>query len=156
MFIKPSGIATDSTGNVYVTDSGNYRVVEFTADGVYQTMWGSRGNGINQFGYPGPTGIAIDALGFVYVADYGNNRVEKFTSDGGYVTQWGSSGSGNGNFYYPEGIAIVSIDNANERNGNIDVVDRGNNRVEEFKSDGAYVTDGYLGAIMDSLPSHTG
>ncbi|MFH1576073.1 MAG: 6-bladed beta-propeller [Candidatus Margulisiibacteriota bacterium] len=38
-FKNPSGIATDSLGNVYVIDSGNYRVEKFSSDGVYQKDW---------------------------------------------------------------------------------------------------------------------
>lgn len=45
----------------------------------------------------------------------------------------GSSGSGNGQFNQPGGIAIDS-------NGNIGVVDSGNDRVQEFKNDGTYLS----------------
>ena len=33
------GIAIDSDGNVYVADSGNYRIQKFTADGQFLDKW---------------------------------------------------------------------------------------------------------------------
>jgi DNA-binding beta-propeller fold protein YncE len=95
-FIEPSGVAVDSSGNVYVTDLLNNRVEKFTGSGTFITQWGSQGSGAGQF--EDPHGIAVDSSGNVYVADwtniYGNGRVEKFTSSGTFITQWGSIGSG--------------------------------------------------------------
>ncbi len=74
------GIATDSSGYVYVTDGhypANDRVQKFTGAGAFVTKWGGRGNGDGQFNWP--TGIAVSSVGSVYVADYLNNRVQKFS-----------------------------------------------------------------------------
>ncbi len=130
-FYDSEGIATDSAGNVYVTDTALERVQKFTSDGTYVTQWGILGSGNGQFDYP--YGIAVDSSGNVYVADWENNRIEKFTSAGGYVTQWGSYGSGNGQFDNPGGIAV---DNA----GNVYVSDTFNYRIQKFTSAGIYVT----------------
>ena len=69
------GIATDSSGNVYVADTNNYRIQKFTSDGQYITQWGGYGN--HYFHYP--YGIATDSSGNVYVADTGNNRIQVFS-----------------------------------------------------------------------------
>jgi len=66
-FIRPSGVATDAAGNVYVADPGNSRIQKFTSTGTYITQWGSFGNG-----------NGVDAAGNVYVADTRNNRIQKF------------------------------------------------------------------------------
>ena len=76
----PSYVAFDSAGNVYVSDTFNNRIQEFTSAGVYVTQWGSFGSGNGQFEYP--FGVAVDSADNVYVADEGNNRIEKFTSAG--------------------------------------------------------------------------
>jgi DNA-binding beta-propeller fold protein YncE len=71
-FNYPHSIATDSAGNVYVTDKNNNRVQKFSQDGTFITMWGSKGSADGKFLYP--EGIDLDSFGFVYVADTHNIR----------------------------------------------------------------------------------
>ncbi|MEW6247515.1 MAG: 6-bladed beta-propeller [Nitrospirota bacterium] len=73
---SPWGIAVDSQGDVYVTDTGNHRVQKFDREGNFVTQWGGFGNGDGQFNFP--YGIAVDAKGSVYVVDSGNTRVQQF------------------------------------------------------------------------------
>ena len=42
-FVFPSGIATDTSGNVYVADTGNNRIQKFTSNGTFITEWGESG-----------------------------------------------------------------------------------------------------------------
>ncbi len=121
----PVGVAVDPSGNVYVSDSWNFRVQKFDSDGNYLTQWGTRGAGDGQFG--GPTGIATDTAGNVYVADASTYRIQKFDSGGGFLAKWGALGVNEGEFYAP---SSVSVDSA----GNVYVGDRGNNRVQVFDS----------------------
>jgi sugar lactone lactonase YvrE len=132
---KPSGIAIDNSGNVFVSDTYNNRIQEFTSAGSFATQWGTSGTGNGQFQYP--YGLAIDGSGNFYVVDQNNSRIQKFSSGGSYLAQWGSSGTGNGQFLYPWGIAING-------SGNIYVTDQ--NRVQEFTAGGTYLTQwGTLG-----------
>ena len=77
-FGKPSGIAVDSSGNVYVSDYANNRIQKFSWDGTFITKWGTAGSGDGEFG--GFVGIAVDSSGNVYVPDLGNHRIQKFSS----------------------------------------------------------------------------
>ncbi|BBZ68635.1 hypothetical protein MINS_40640 [Mycolicibacterium insubricum] len=71
---NPHGVAVDWQGSVYVTDSGNNRVVKLTMNPTTHTGTQS----ILPFaGLNDPTGVAADDQGNLYVADTGNNRVLK-------------------------------------------------------------------------------
>ena len=136
-FQHPFGVAVDSAGNVYVTDTWNHRIQKFTADGTYLTQWGSEGAGNGQF--QSPYGVAVDSAGDVYVTDTWNHRIQKFTADGTYLTQWGSQGTGDGQFQHPFGVAVDSA-------GNVYVADTSNHRIQKFTADGTYLTQwGELG-----------
>ncbi len=79
-FNGPQGIAVDLHGDVYVADTGNNRIQEFSPTGRFMRPIGREGTG------PGelikPSGVAVDRQGNVYVADYHNNRIEKFSPTG--------------------------------------------------------------------------
>ena len=80
-----------------------------------------------------PEVVAVDSLGNVYVSTA--YSLLKFSSSGAFLTELGSAslGSGNGQFVGPRGVAF-------DASGDVYVVDNGNNRVEEFTSSGAYLT----------------
>jgi sugar lactone lactonase YvrE len=122
----PWGVAVDSSGNVYVADSGNQRIQKFNSSGEFITKWGTFGSGDGQFNYP--LRVAVDSSGNVYVADEGNQRIQKFTSNGTFITKWGSGGSGDGQIYSTAGVAVDPF------SGNVYVVDRNNNRIQKFST----------------------
>jgi DNA-binding beta-propeller fold protein YncE len=74
----PLGLALQD-GRLYVTDSGNHRVVAFNISGDFISEFGGSGAAPGEL--KSPHGIAADA-GAVYVADRGNNRVQVFGHDG--------------------------------------------------------------------------
>jgi sugar lactone lactonase YvrE len=78
--LGPSGVAVDSSNNVYVCISeeyvGNKRIEKFTSDGSLITQWGGTGNGNGKFS--SLKGIAVDSTGNIYVADRGNKLIQKF------------------------------------------------------------------------------
>jgi len=69
-------LALDASGNVYVTDPDNYRVIQYDILGNVVQVWGSYSTGIDGFGMP--VGITADAEGHVWVVDAINNRVLRF------------------------------------------------------------------------------
>ena len=118
-FATPGDVAVDASGNVYVADTSNNRVVEVSPTGT-QTTIGS--------GFLTPYGVAVDASGNVYVADTSNNRVVEVSPTGTQTT----IGSG---FSFPHGVAV-------DASGNVYVADTQNNQVWQVTPSGSEYTVG--------------
>src|SRR5688572_7634158 len=92
-FSKPTDVAWDTAGNVYIADGigNNNRVAKFDRDGRFIRHWGSTGSGPGQFN--GVKALAIDAQGNVYAADAGNKRIQVFDADGTFKSEFGNVGT---------------------------------------------------------------
>ena len=79
-FGRPTDVAFDTQGNIFVSDGyNNSRVAKFTKDGDFVKSVGSRGTAPDQFNTP--HAITYDAKGLIYVADRGNSRIQVYDSD---------------------------------------------------------------------------
>ena len=140
-FDGPSGVAVDSSGNVYVADFGNNTIRMITPDGVVSTLAGTAGPPGSKDGkgpaaqFSGPLGVAVDGSLNVYVADSGNDTIRMITPDGTVSTLAGTAGTagstdGAGNtalFDAPSGVAV-------DKSGNVYVADFGNSTIRVITS----------------------
>jgi len=122
----PQAIEVDSTDNLYIVDSYNFRIQKFTTNGVFLDEWGTNGNGDGQFEWP--FGLAIDRNdnNNIYVSDISTHRIQKFNANGDFITAWGYIGNSPGEVNTPWSLAVSS-------NGNVYVGDRYNYRIQVFR-----------------------
>jgi uncharacterized protein (TIGR03437 family) len=99
---RPAGVAADTAGNVYISDTGNHAIRKVSAAGVISTLAGNGVPGSSGDGGPAavallnsPGGLAVDSAGNLYVADTANHRVRRITSGGTISTVAGNGTAGN-------------------------------------------------------------
>jgi tripartite motif-containing protein 71 len=122
-FSNPDITIDEQTGEIYVADYFNNRVVKFDSSGNVITQWGTAGSGDGQF--QNPQDVAIDSLGNLYVVDTNNHRIQKFDNDGQFIMEWGTPG-------IPSRLAIDS-------NDILYATDNGNGGVQKFNTIGQSV-----------------
>lgn len=127
-FSRPTNVAVDADGNVYVTDTFNDRVEIFDADGNFMSTFGKAGDGPGYFARP--KGIAIDQDGHVWVADTVQDRVQVFTREGQLLLWLGGHGMLPGQFNAVQGLAI-------DKNNRVFTSEQYPGRVQMFR----YVTN---------------
>lgn len=146
-FNKPSDIATDNTGHIYVADTINSTIRQITSGGVVTTLAGSAGVTGSTDGngtaarFNKPYGIATDRAGNVYVADTFSGAIRSITPAGDVTTLAGLglvAGSADGtagaaSFNFPLG---VGADGA----GNVYVADTNNGTVRKITPAGVVTT----------------
>jgi sugar lactone lactonase YvrE len=155
----PDFLALDRSGNLYVSDGANGRVLRYAAGTGAMTI--AAGSGCYEFSGPGcyylpgdgiaaesaslgsPQGLAVDSAGNLYIADSENQRVRKVDAQTGMITTVAGNGSagysGDGapgtsaTLNSPTGLAI-------DRAGNLFVADTRNNRVRKVDAATGIIT----------------
>jgi sugar lactone lactonase YvrE len=127
-FARPSGLAVDHEGNLYVADTLNNRIEVFDGDGKFVSTYGKEGDGPGYFSRP--KGVAIDADGHIWVADGMEDRVQVFNQDWQLLITFGGHGLLPGMF---KGLVGIAIDKQNR----VFTSEIFPGRVQQFR----YVTD---------------
>ncbi|MFD8232973.1 RICIN domain-containing protein [Streptomyces sp. NPDC059696] len=162
---RPYGIAVDSTGTLYFSDSNNHRVRKITTDGKISTVAGTGSAGFSGDNGPAvaaqlnwPREVAVDSAGAVYIADGNNHRVRKVTPDGRISTVVGTGAAGFSGDDGPATAARLNLPTgvAVDSGGTLYVSEYHNNRVRKITTDGrisTFVGTGAVGAGGDGGPA---
>ncbi len=105
---EPGGLTTDSTGNVYVTDGSNHRVVVFDSNGVFMFNFDATASGSN---FNAVKDIAILSNGQLLVTDQNDPKIHRFESDGTWISSFGTNGTGEDEFMAPQYLTVDDDDN---------------------------------------------
>lgn len=114
---QPAGVAVDNSGDVYVADSKNNRIIELTASGTQKVLVSSA---------PYPVGVAVDAAGNIFYSTIGPGQagaVYKLSVGSSVPVQFGSG------YDIPLGLAVDS-------SGNLFVADSQNDRIVKVTANG--------------------
>jgi len=126
----PFGVTVDASGNVYIADKLNNRVLKETlsAGSYAQSVVANNANN----GLDDPYGVAVDGSGNVYIADTNNDRVLMETLSAGSYTQSVIANFASNGLYLPVGVAA-------DGSGNVYIADPGSDQVlKETLSGGSY------------------
>jgi sugar lactone lactonase YvrE len=104
----PTNLAVGVDGSVYVTETGNFRVVKLDDQGKLVQTFGSLGQKLGQF--VRPKGVAVDREGRVYVVDASTEVVQIFNSDGELLLFFGGAGNNPGGLNIPAKV-VIDYDN---------------------------------------------
>jgi sugar lactone lactonase YvrE len=173
VLMRPSGVAFDAAGNLYIADTDDNLILQVSPVGILSTVAGT-----GDQGYSGdngsaksavldsPAGVAVDAAGNIYIADTHNNRIRKVTS--GTITT--IAGTGAAGFSGDGGAAASAVLNlptavAVDGAGNLYIADTNNHRIRKISGttintvagDGEqlYLNDG-VAATQTGLDSPSG
>jgi len=128
-FSKPTGLAVDGDGNLYVCDTLNNRIEIFDADGTFIQSYGKNGDAPPNFARP--KGITIDSDGHIWIADGVQDRVQVFNKEWQLLITFGGHGWLPGQF---SGLVNITSDNKRNRIITSEIYP---GRLQEFR----YITD---------------
>lgn len=169
LFNEPTGLALDSKGNLYVSDTGNQRIryIDFAA-GTVTTVAGGGDLAENALYVAGdyvdgpatearfnmPKGIAVAPDGGLYIADSLNHAV-RFMNDGRVITIVGNDAAqyGSRNGFDEEALLHHPTDVAVDANGDLYIADMDNNKirkVEYYALPEGWTADGTIRVLLNN------
>ena len=117
----PQGVALDASGNVYIADTGNSAIEEWSP--MTQQLTTLLSSGLSS-----PQGVAVDGSGNIYIPEWTGNKIYKWSAVTQQMTTLVSSGLDG-----PSGVAV-------DGSGNVYISDMYNNAIKEWSAATEQVT----------------
>ena len=138
----PTGVAVDTSGNLFIAEHNNNRIRKVSVSGIVTTVAGNGADGFSGDGGPAtsaslshPYGVAVDTSGNLFISDSYNNRIRKVSASGVITTVagGGTGGLGDGGpatsaaLYTPLGVVV-------DASGNLFIADSQNSRIRKVSA----------------------
>ena len=170
---NPTGVVVDSSGNVYISDYYNNRVLFYPSGSTTATrVYGQGGSfttntpnkgGVSANSLYNPEGLMLDSSGNLYIADYNNSRVLFYPAGSTTATRvYGQLGSFTTNLANNGGVSATSLndptDMALDSRGDLYIVDNRNHRVLFYLVGNTIATQvyGQFGSLTSNTPVNGG
>lgn len=101
---RPTNLAFDAQGFLYVTDLGRFQVLKLDREGRFVANFGKLGDNLGHFARP--KGIAVARDGLLYAVDAAFNNVQIFTPKGRLASYFGGPGQDPGSLMLPAKVAL--------------------------------------------------
>ena len=157
---RPSGVALDEEGSLYIADRNHHRIRMVNAEGIITTIAGMADEGFGGDEGPAtsaqldrPSGVAVDEGGYVFIADTGNNRIRQIDPDGVITTLAGGEDGGGGDGSAMGGHLAAPRDVAVDSDGNLYVADTGNHQIHVIDDTGTVSRVAGIEGLGDGGPA---
>lgn len=121
----PNAVTVDADQDIYVSDTGNARVVEFDKNGKFIRIINGTKNGTGNTKFVNPRGVGVLPDGTLLMVDNMTHYVYGFDKNGNQKFQFGGIGSDNDQFYLPNGLFV-------DNNGEVFITDTVNERIAVY------------------------
>jgi DNA-binding beta-propeller fold protein YncE len=121
----PNAVALDSDQNIYVSDTGNQRLVVYDKNGKFIRIINGSTDGKGDSKFVNPRGIGVEPDGTLLMVDNMTHYVYGFNKKGKQVFQFGGLGSDKDQFYLPNGLFV-------DNSGEVLITDTVNRRVAVY------------------------
>lgn len=122
-----TSVAVDGSGDIWVADSGNHRVLEFSKE--RKLIRAINTYGASKGAMTTPTYLSVGPKESVWILDYNDDHILEFSASGEFILEFGGHGSLLGQIMSPTGLYV-------DRKGDVWVSDGGTGRVEAFSAGG--------------------
>jgi DNA-binding beta-propeller fold protein YncE len=121
----PNAVTIDADKNIYVSDTGNQRIVVYDKKGKFIRIINGTKDGKGDSKFVNPRGVGVQPNGTLLMVDNMTHFIYGFDKNGKQKFQFGGIGSDNDQFYLPNGLYV-------DQDGKVYITDTVNERIAQY------------------------